>query len=146
MLQYNIFPNKFRQASAILNQSNLANHDVPAYLHYNSATDRRRYNLPMTEEIAVILPGDGTEVRGMRDIVLHLKGNNQLMQINECHPAYLPLHYVLLFPYGELGWEPEMKQWDVLHSRHIAARLTQSSFTAIVYLNVLQSIRLFKSG
>jgi hypothetical protein len=24
--------------------------------------------------------------------------------INECHPTYLSLHYVLLFPYGEFGW------------------------------------------
>ncbi|GFZ05262.1 hypothetical protein Acr_17g0008340 [Actinidia rufa] len=38
------------------------------------ATDRRRYNLPTSDEIAVILPGDGTEVNGMRDIVLHLRG------------------------------------------------------------------------
>ena len=43
------------------------------------------------------------------------------MRINECHPAYLPLHYALLFPYGELGWEPEMKQWDVALSRPATA-------------------------
>ena len=50
------------------------------------------------------------------------------MQINECHPAYLPLHYVLLFPRGELGWELEIKQWDVLHDRHSNDRLTQLQF------------------
>ncbi|KAI8569454.1 hypothetical protein RHMOL_Rhmol02G0280600 [Rhododendron molle] len=79
-------------------------------------------------EIAVVIPGDGTKACGMRDIILHLRGDNQLMQINECHPAYLPLHYVLLFPRGELGWEPDMKQWDVKNDRPAAERLTQMEF------------------
>ena len=52
---------------------------------------------------------DGSEVSGMRDIVIHLRGNHELMRVSECHPAYLPLHYVLLFPHGELGWEPGLR-------------------------------------
>ncbi|GFS32967.1 hypothetical protein Acr_00g0025630 [Actinidia rufa] len=107
-------PDSALNAYELLNQSEQAGEYLTAYLHYSVATDRRRYNLPTSDEIAVILPGDGTEVNGMRDIVLHLRGNNDLMRISECHPAYLPLHYVLLFPRGELGWEPQLKQWDVL--------------------------------
>ena len=64
----------------------------------------------------------------MRDIVLHLRGNNELIRISECHPAYLPLHYVLLFPYGELGWEPQLKQWDVLRGQPTNDHLTQLQF------------------
>ncbi|GFS38131.1 hypothetical protein Acr_00g0055910 [Actinidia rufa] len=86
------------------------------------------YNLPTSDEIAVILPGDGTKVNGMRDIILHLRGNNELMRISECHPAYLPLHYVLLFPHGELGWEPQLKQRDVLHGQLANECLTQLQF------------------
>ncbi|GFS36770.1 hypothetical protein Acr_00g0047940 [Actinidia rufa] len=93
-----------------------------------AATDRRRYNLPTSDEIGVILPGDGSKVNGMRDIVLHLRGNNELMRISECHPAYLPLHYVLLFPHGELGWEPQLKQWDALRGQPANERLTQLQF------------------
>ncbi|KAF7143823.1 hypothetical protein RHSIM_Rhsim05G0183800 [Rhododendron simsii] len=69
--------------------------------------------------------GDGTKASGLRDIILHLKGNNGLMRINECHPAYLPLHYVLLFPQGELGWDPDFKQWDVSNDKASTDQLTQ---------------------
>ena len=81
--------------------------------YYNWKTDQRQYNLPIANEIAIVISSDGTEVSGMRDIILHFRWNNELIQINECHPAYLPLHYVLLLPYGELGWEPEItnKYW-----------------------------------
>lgn len=102
--------------------------NLPAYLHYSSVTDRRRYNLPTTDEIAVILPGDGAESSGMRDIMLHLRGDNGLMQINECHPAYLPLHYVVLFPYGELGWNPDLKQWNASQGGPSSTRLTQLQY------------------
>ena len=64
----------------------------------------------------------------MRDIILYFRGNNELMQINECHPAYLPLHYVLLFPYGELGWELELKLWNVQYDRPSTDRRTQMDF------------------
>ncbi|KAF7153666.1 hypothetical protein RHSIM_Rhsim01G0136800 [Rhododendron simsii] len=113
LLVFHPFPKKLLQAFEILNQSESAGQNLPVYLHYSSSTDRARYNLPTADEIAIILPGDGTEKSGMRDIVLHLRGNNGLMRVNEYHPAYLSLHYVLLFPRGELGWKPEMRYWDV---------------------------------
>lgn len=79
--------------------------------------DPRCYNLPMADEVGVILP-EGRDFEGdFRDIVLHLRpeyyrgtdesDNHQhlhLDRINEGHAAYSPLHYVLLFPYGEPGW------------------------------------------
>lgn len=40
----------------------------------------------------------------------------------------MPLHYVLLFPHGELGWKPEIKQWDVKNKRPASERLTQLQF------------------
>ncbi|XP_057482346.1 uncharacterized protein LOC130769157 isoform X2 [Actinidia eriantha] len=151
LLQYNVFAVKYRQAYELLNQSEQAGEHLIAYLHYSVATDRRRYNLPTSDEIAVILPGDGTEVNGMRDIVLHLRGNNELMRISECHPAYLPLHYVLLFPRGELGWEPQLKQWDVLRDQPSNDRLTQLQFysyrlfeRSTEYSTILRAGKLFQ--
>ncbi|XP_028083797.1 uncharacterized protein LOC114285017 [Camellia sinensis] len=58
----NAFVAKFRQAHAILNQLALTGRNLPAHLHYNSTTDRRQYNLPTTDEIVVVIPGDGTKV------------------------------------------------------------------------------------
>ncbi|KAG5520645.1 hypothetical protein RHGRI_033280 [Rhododendron griersonianum] len=90
--------------------------------------NRRRYSLPTADEIVVVIPGDGTKASGMRDIILHLRGDNGLMQINECYPAYLPLHYVLLFQHGEFGWEPNLRQWDVHNDRLANERLTQMEY------------------
>ncbi|XP_028079646.1 uncharacterized protein LOC114281401 [Camellia sinensis] len=142
LLQVNAFVDKFRQAHAILNQLAFAGQNLPAHLHYSSATDRRRYNLPTADEIAIVILGDGTEVTGMRDVVLHLQGNNELMQINECHPAYLPLHYVLLFPYeystilrgGKLFQEFLVDDWAATEQNRLTYyKLNQKKILAELY-------------
>ncbi|KAF6167626.1 hypothetical protein GIB67_031209 [Kingdonia uniflora] len=79
------------------------NFNMPAYIHYSASTNNRRYNLPSTDEIVVILPGDGSKISSVRDIIIYLKAEQDLMRISECHPAYLPSYYVLLFPTGQLG-------------------------------------------
>ncbi|KAF7150518.1 hypothetical protein RHSIM_Rhsim02G0093600 [Rhododendron simsii] len=151
LLTFNPFPEKFLRAFEILNQSESVGQNLPAYLHYSSSTHRRRYNLPTADVIAIILPGDRTEKSGMRVIVLHLRGNNGLMRVNECHPASLPLHYVLLFPRGELGWEPEMRHWDVQSKQYTDKRLTQMEFCSFrlfqrnsEYSTILRAGKLFQ--
>lgn len=67
--------------------------------------DRRRYNLPTANEVAVILPG--TSANEPRDIILRCR-DGRLQRISDLHPAYIPLQYPLLFPRGENGWYPEM--------------------------------------
>lgn len=111
LLKNNAFVQKYKQAYDILKEVPSTENDVYVSLQYKSDKDKRRYNLPTIDEVSVILPGDGTIKSGVRDIVLHLKGSHYLERINECHPAYLPLHYVLLFPYGELSWKPDMVRW-----------------------------------
>ena len=70
--------------------------------------DLRRENLPTADEVSMILPEKyGSE--GFRDIVLARRVNgqdvaNSFTRINPNHALYLPLHYVLLFAYGEHGW------------------------------------------
>ncbi|PIA37121.1 hypothetical protein AQUCO_03100103v1, partial [Aquilegia coerulea] len=90
---------------------------IPIRLAYTPTTDPRRYNLPTSEDIAVIIPGDETEPTSKRDIIPHLKNNN-LERISECHPLYLPSHYILLFLTGDLGWSTDMKHWDVKNERY----------------------------
>jgi hypothetical protein len=56
--------------------------DVRAHIHFRQGTDGRRYNVPTADEIAVIIPGDGSEeVSDKRDIVLRLQGG-QLQHIS----------------------------------------------------------------
>ncbi|OSC97182.1 hypothetical protein PYCCODRAFT_1351447, partial [Trametes coccinea BRFM310] len=99
--------------------------DIAVRLAVIAGRDRRRYNLPIADEVAVILPGTGepaVESCG-RDIVLHRR-SGPLQRISETHPAYAPLHYTLLFPFGTHGWH-----WH-LRLRGGQRRLTQTRFYA----------------
>jgi hypothetical protein len=67
----------------------------------NNTDDPRRYNLPTntSNEIAVILPGDGDQPTAGKDIILNRRSGH-LREISDLHPLYPSLHYVLLFPTG----------------------------------------------
>ena len=68
--------------------------------------DKRRYNLPIANEVAVVIPGnEDAEAAGPRDIILHRRTDDTTLQsLYDGHPAYACLHYVLLFPTGQHGW------------------------------------------
>jgi hypothetical protein len=77
-------------------------------IHADNTPDRRRYNVPTqlgAGEVASFTPEEEEGVRGagVRNIVVRAKGGS-LHQIDDLHPAYDPLHFILLFPYGEQGW------------------------------------------
>ncbi|KAI9457120.1 hypothetical protein BJY52DRAFT_1095751, partial [Lactarius psammicola] len=79
-------------------------------LHFDPASDRRRYQAPdaSVNEIAVIIPGDGDQLTGAQDIILYCKHGNPLQRISDVHPLYPSLRYVLLYPTGQLGWHPNI--------------------------------------
>jgi hypothetical protein len=83
--------------------------NVTIRLRADRNQDLRRYNLPTAnDEVAAIIPGDGSEERSNhRDIVLRLNGGG-LRRISQLHPSYASLHYVLLFPHGEDGWHTDI--------------------------------------
>ena len=90
-------------------------HQCKIALRFDERTDCRRYNLPTAaaaNEIAVILPGDGDQPQDSRDIILYRHHGEPLQHISEMHPMYLSLHYVLLFPTGQLGWHKRMLRVD----------------------------------
>ena len=70
--------------------------------------DSRRYNLPTGTDVVIILPADMQNV-SKRDVIVYKNEANHpngkyLMNINATHPMYDPLMYVLMFPFGDLGW------------------------------------------
>ncbi len=92
--------------------------NIEVRLHVGDGTDGRQYNLPTVDELAAIIPGDGSEpVKNDRDIVLHMH-DDSLKHISQLHPSYQPLHYVLLFPHGELGWNIHMLLEETETSEH----------------------------
>lgn len=74
-----------------------------------SAQQGRQFDAPTCAEVAVILPGemDSEQAAATRDVIYMTKAG-ELKSINELHSTYDPLHYVLLFPRGELGWHPRL--------------------------------------
>lgn len=96
----------------------LAQRDRGLHIHLDPSTDERRYNAPTTShEIAALIPGDGSNFDSARDIILRYRAipaqdgvpaDAGLRRISEHNAAYTPLHYVFLFPFGELGWHPNI--------------------------------------
>lgn len=90
----------YRHAYEIMQREQVE--DVHLALIVDHTRDQRRYNLPSADEVAVVIP-DGVPPDHSRDIVLRMRSGH-LQRIYETNPAYAPLHYVLLFPFGSDGW------------------------------------------
>jgi hypothetical protein len=82
----------YKQAYEVLEELGEDVEDVAVCLRIVLGTDRRRYNLPTGEEVAVILPGDGSAPEG-RDIILRnrVPDDTPMLRISDLHPAYAPL-------------------------------------------------------
>ncbi len=71
--------------------------------NHGEEVDPRRYNAPLANEIAMILPGEPGEV-GNRDVIVQCRYGGGLLRMSELAPSYDPLQYPLLFLAGEDGW------------------------------------------
>jgi len=84
-------------------------HQCKIVLQFLSGTDHCRYNLlTISEEIAAVVPGIEEQFSNSWDIILHRKAREPLQQISEIHPFYPALHYILLFPTGQMGWNHQI--------------------------------------
>jgi hypothetical protein len=62
--------------------------------------DPVQYNLPITNDLAMLVVGDFSLDNFKRDIIIEIR-NQELKRISSLHPAYIPLQYPFLFPYGD---------------------------------------------
>ncbi|KAJ7193539.1 hypothetical protein GGX14DRAFT_378904, partial [Mycena pura] len=146
-----------RDTMEVLQRVVTANHQyAPLFVHANqvltsAADDRvaclrvspgvhaRRGNLPTADEVAVVIPDQNNT--DSRDIILR-RHNGALLRISDLHPAYTPLYYVLLFPYGENGWHSGLRLEDpekdnpgrLSQTRYVAYRLQQRDDEATTLL------------
>lgn len=68
--------------------------------------DPRTYNRPTSDEVAVAWEGDADDLLGMpeaKDVLIEAKSGER-HKVPYWHPAYMPLRYPLIFPYGEPSW------------------------------------------
>ncbi len=68
--------------------------------------DHRTHNSPTADEVAAIIIDEGAT--NERDIILH-KRSGGLQRISDLHPAYDPLHFPLLHPFGEYGYSIDVR-------------------------------------
>lgn len=92
--------------------------------------DRRRENLPTSNEVAAIII-DEYDKPCERDIFLTERVNGingtSMKRISQNHAAYMPLHYVLLFPHGDKRWHWGLRI-DANSRQRIKNRLCQRAF------------------
>ena len=106
ILQYNPWIRIYHTAKEIL-EKQPRTADMAVAIHFVPGTDQRCYNAPTSTEIAAILPGQGDEQTDGQDIVVQLRGGD-LKRIHHGSPAYIPLHYTLIYPKGDQGWHYHM--------------------------------------
>jgi hypothetical protein len=131
LFNFHPYVDLYKQAYQIMMDKPPEQHpDLRVQLHFSEGTDGRRYNLPTANEIAAIIPGDGSDaVNEHRDIVLRLQGGG-LRRISHLNQAYATLHYVLLFPQGEEGWHLGMPLQPNARGRARSKHLTQMLYYA----------------
>ena len=66
------------------------------------------YNLPSAPEIARVIPESNSNGSFQRDVILQSR-SGKLKRISDLNAHYDPMHYVLMFPKGDLGWYPDMQ-------------------------------------
>jgi hypothetical protein len=84
-----------------------------------------RFNEPTTNEVAVLMVGEG----GPRDIVLHSR-NSPLKRIQDTHRSYDPLQYPLLFCRGEDGYDFSLMKVDPVTGAQLKNKVTSREYYA----------------
>jgi len=75
--------------------------------------DARTYSLPSASEVAVLIMGADDEQQHAREVIVHKvqaePGQGWALQrIPTSHAAFMPLHFMLMCPRGEPGWNLDM--------------------------------------
>ncbi|XP_031108530.1 uncharacterized protein LOC116013005 [Ipomoea triloba] len=107
----NAFVKSFRNASQHIENDPTA--EIKIKLIGKRSKDARTYNLPQVQEVAALIVGDIDPDMGQRDILVETNSGH-LQRISELNPAYLPLQYPLLYPYGEDGYREDIPFADIL--------------------------------
>ncbi|XP_019189136.1 PREDICTED: uncharacterized protein LOC109183486 [Ipomoea nil] len=133
--EHNVLVKSFRMAKSFM-ESNPQS-QIRMRLIGKRTKDARTYALPTTSEVAALIVGDIDPYMGQRDIVVECR-SGVLKRINELNPAYLPLQYPILFPYGEdsfredihfatLGTKQDFARKSVSQREYFAFRIHERS-------------------
>jgi len=71
--------------------------------------DERRYNLPVADDVFAIMVCNAESDVIPAKYVVNLKGKKELLNIHPLDPIIEPMTYPILYPYGTLGWNNQIK-------------------------------------
>ncbi|WVZ69950.1 hypothetical protein U9M48_018663 [Paspalum notatum var. saurae] len=100
--RYNPFAKTFRHARDLFEKYKTI--DISIRIIGAKKGDPIQYEMPHTEELAMVIVGDLSLEKYKRDIIVSTKRGG-LQHISIFHQAYMALQYPLLFPYGERGFQ-----------------------------------------
>uniref|UniRef100_A0A8R7NVN5 Helitron helicase-like domain-containing protein n=2 Tax=Triticum urartu TaxID=4572 RepID=A0A8R7NVN5_TRIUA len=120
ILKENPYSQQFRSLGA--HKDNLDDYRID--LNTDKRLDQRRYNRPVSSEVAAIWV-EGTDLAKRFDRKITLCGkNNERHSIRVTSGAYDPLSYPLFYPMGELGWHPKLPKrnvdWNVVQNPRLS--------------------------
>jgi hypothetical protein len=76
----------------------------------------------------MLIVGDFSLENFKRDIVIEMQ-NQELKRISSLHPAYMPLQYPLLFPYGKRGFQLGVRYKNIgASSKRTRTTMTMQDF------------------
>ncbi|KAK9669021.1 hypothetical protein RND81_13G103600 [Saponaria officinalis] len=109
LYEHNVLAKMCKMAKERLEPSSLQ--PVQLRLIGARSKDGRQYNLPSSDELAVLIVGGGEIENCSRDIVIYDRLNG-VKKISELHPSFMAMQYPLMFPYGKDGYRTDIKHRD----------------------------------
>ncbi|KAM0067527.1 hypothetical protein Hdeb2414_s0002g00062321 [Helianthus debilis subsp. tardiflorus] len=100
---YNGYARLFENASDICRTTEGSCYSIRLY----SNVPDRRYGAPFADALGGIVCGDDFNASNY-DIIIHSK-DGMPQRVSKLHQSYMPLQYLLLFPFGEEGWSPKLQ-------------------------------------
>ncbi|XP_029651252.1 uncharacterized protein LOC115224483 [Octopus sinensis] len=90
-------------------EENIEMPSVNLVFNRDHINDRRRYNLPTVNEIAIVFRNEEGEPPFHRDFKVYPRNSDvPTLNLDILSPELDPMTYVLFFPHGEPGWQPHM--------------------------------------
>ena len=86
-----------------------SNPTVNVVFRRNRNSDRRRYNIPTSKEIAMVFQNFDGEPPFERDFRVYPYPGKENIQLNILSPNLDPMTYPIFYPYGQPGWQPKLE-------------------------------------
>ena len=123
---------------------------VSMVLRRDRQSDQRRYNAPLSNEVAMVFVNEDGEPPFARDIRIYPKNpeypNHHFINLHILSPNMYPVTYAILYPYGEPGWQPnwqcdayEGAQLNRLHTNVIVMQYKAAQTAIRDYFNPIMS-------